>query len=389
MYTRLKTCLSTAKPVHFCVMRSGRFLLFALLALITISANAVEIVRVSFEFNGAIKPVDIELFDTQAPMTVANYLSYVNRVDDPNNGNPIFGYDDTFITRSEPGFVLQTGGAIFRPPDPDVNALIESFGSTIGLSEVVDSPLSPVVNEFNQSNLRGTVAMARIGGIVNSATKEWFINLKDNSFLDTVDEGFTVFGRIVDDGMDVADEISALPIKENSSVILANELLGSNIVFNLPVSNDYVETLFPPNPVFRRHAVMINTIRQITRPIITFSSSNQRLINLNFPFDEINDNIKQSITVLITNTGNEDLTIDTISSLAQPFALESTNCSGATLVPVATMPMAACTLTLSINTITTGNFNDALVIGYSNAVGTNTFQVTLPMDGEDWILRPY
>jgi cyclophilin family peptidyl-prolyl cis-trans isomerase len=67
------------------------------------------------------------------------------------------------------------------------------------------------VNEPGESNLTGTIAMARVGGQVNSATSEFFINLSDNTGLDTVDEGFTVFGAVVSEDMPVVEAVAALP----------------------------------------------------------------------------------------------------------------------------------------------------------------------------------
>jgi peptidyl-prolyl cis-trans isomerase A (cyclophilin A) len=124
----------------------------------------------------------MELLPEAAPATVANFLRYVD------SG----GYANSMIHRSVPGFVIQGGGYTV-------------YSNLIALMTVYD----PVVNEYNQSNLRGTVAMARIGGSPNSATSQWFVNLANNTSLDTVDGGFTVFARIVK-GMDVVDGIAAL-----------------------------------------------------------------------------------------------------------------------------------------------------------------------------------
>ncbi|MES2603512.1 MAG: peptidylprolyl isomerase [Pseudomonadota bacterium] len=124
----------------------------------------------------------MELFPEAAPQTVANFLKYVDEGD----------YSNSMIHRSVPGFVIQGGGY----------TLFSNLVSTMSVDP-------PVVNEYNQSNLRGTVAMARIGGSVNSATSQWFINLADNTNLDTVDGGFTVFARVVK-GMDIVDAIAAL-----------------------------------------------------------------------------------------------------------------------------------------------------------------------------------
>ena len=131
--------------------------------------------------------IEIELFDNIAPLSVQNFLNYVNDGD----------YDGTFIHRSVPGFVIQGGGYIFDPASGTANHIPTD---------------APVVNEFSLSNVRGTVAMAKLGGDPDSATSEWFINLVDNSAdLDNQNGGFTVFGQVINNGMRVADAIAALP----------------------------------------------------------------------------------------------------------------------------------------------------------------------------------
>ena len=127
---------------------------------------------------------DMELFDTDTPQTVANFLSYTN------SGR----YNGSIIHRSVPGFIIQGGGFSLN-------------GS--GLGTIAADPEVP--NEPGISNLRGTVAMAKLGGNPNSATSQWFINLVDNSGnLDVQNGGFTVFGRILGNGMAVADRIAGL-----------------------------------------------------------------------------------------------------------------------------------------------------------------------------------
>ena len=132
--------------------------------------------------------------------TVPNFLGYVNRRD----------YDGTFIHRSVPGFVIQGGGFAFDAGE-------YSFLCADGCP-TVDNEFEGVSNlegcgpsQAEGCNVRGTVAMAKIGGDVDSATSQWFINLGNNRFLDGVQAGeFTIFGRVVT-GMDVADAIAGLP----------------------------------------------------------------------------------------------------------------------------------------------------------------------------------
>ncbi|MBI5764875.1 MAG: peptidylprolyl isomerase [Planctomycetes bacterium] len=126
-----------------------------------------------------------------APVTTQNFLQYVtDRF-----------YDGTIFHRVVPGFVVQGGG--FLP------GLIE---------QTPERP--PIVNEFspNRSNIRGTLAMAKVGGDPNSATSEFFFNLDDNSQnLDNQNGGFTVFANVVE-GLDVVDAMAAEPLSGETPV---------------------------------------------------------------------------------------------------------------------------------------------------------------------------
>lgn len=134
--------------------------------------------------------ISIELYDAAAPLTVVNFMNYVN------SG----AYNNTFIHRSVPGFIIQGGGYTFDP------VTVTAPHIAVNL---------PVVNEFSatRSNVRGTIAMAKLGSSPDSATSEWFFNLADNSAnLDFQNGGFTVFGKVLGNGMNVVDAIAALPV---------------------------------------------------------------------------------------------------------------------------------------------------------------------------------
>ena len=129
--------------------------------------------------------IEIELLKDDAPKTVANFLRYVD------SGK----YTKSFIHRSIPGFVIQGGGYTFNGSNP------------VGII-----PYEEIVNEFKISNTRGTVAMAKKPGQPDSATSQWFINLADNSAsLDSDNGGYTVFARVIGNGMAVVDAISQWP----------------------------------------------------------------------------------------------------------------------------------------------------------------------------------
>jgi cyclophilin family peptidyl-prolyl cis-trans isomerase len=169
--------------------------------------------------------IDIELFDSVAPLTVTNFLNYVQDGD----------YVNSFIHRSSPGFVIQGGGFQYA----------DSVFSAIPADD-------PIVNEFSLSNLRGTLAMAKLPGDPDSATSQWFINLGDNSpFLDTQNGGFTVFGRVTGSGMDVVDAIAAIPVYDFTSI---DPAFGE-----LPL-NGYTGTFDPDNQLIQISNVSISTI---------------------------------------------------------------------------------------------------------------------------------
>ena len=160
----------------------GRLAIVALSSVITHGALASDIVRVDTDSGSFV----LEMYADTAPVTVANFLSYVN------SG----AYEDTIIHRKVNNFVIQGGGFYYDPASSDIAAI--SVGPAI-------------VNEFSRSNTRGTIAMAKLGGDPNSATSQWFVNLGDNSAnLDSQNGGFTVFGKVLGTGMTAADAIGAL-----------------------------------------------------------------------------------------------------------------------------------------------------------------------------------
>jgi uncharacterized protein (TIGR03437 family) len=169
--------------------------------------------------------IDVTLLPGPAPRTVANFLNYVNRG----------AYNNSFIHRSVRGFVIQGGG--YRWDGRPV--------------EIPQDP--PVVNEFNVSNTRGTLAMAKLDTGPNTATNQWFFNLADNSSnLNNQNGGFTVFGRIATNaGLQVMDRIAALPV------------VNVGAPFDqLPVSG------YTSGPIEERHLVRVLEIVEIRLPAI-------------------------------------------------------------------------------------------------------------------------
>src|SRR5262245_44696269 len=95
------------------------------------------------------------------------------------------------------------------------------------------TPNPKITNEYSvgtvRSNIRGTIAMARQDGVVNSATSEWFVNYKSNAFLDTVDGGFTVFAAVRGDGMNYYDALDVLQVRDNQGQIVTDGMVIADL----------------------------------------------------------------------------------------------------------------------------------------------------------------
>ena len=137
--------------------------------------------------------ITLELDQAKAPLTVANFLSYVD------SGH----YSNTLFHRVIDGFMVQGGGMEH------------------GMKEKATQ--APVKNEANNGlkNRRGTIAMARLPEFSKSATSQFFFNLADNQTLDHKSEehdeefGYCVFGEIID-GLEVIDEIAKAEVRDSA-----------------------------------------------------------------------------------------------------------------------------------------------------------------------------
>ncbi len=143
-------------------------------------------------FETSLGDFEVQLYDRDGatrttPLTVANFLTYVQAE----------AYNGSFIHRRENDFVMQGGGYYY------VNNAVTPLVAN-----------APVVNEPGNPNVRGTIAMAKTAAGPDTATNQWFFNLKDNSVTlgDQNNGGFTVFGHVLGEGMDVVDALASVQV---------------------------------------------------------------------------------------------------------------------------------------------------------------------------------
>ena len=211
--------------------------LTAIFMSIPAQATVVEVRTVSGDFQ-------INLFDDITPATVQNFLDYVN------SG----AYANNVVHRLEPGFVAQAGGF--------------TYNNTTPLDAVPTGP--NVTNEPELSNVRGTIAMAKLSNQPDSATSQWFINLNNNSAnLDVQNGGFTVFGQVLGDGMQILDSIADL-----------NRFNLGGATNSIPLRN-YTETdAVNQVPITDEHLVIISDIVIIDATPVTNPDLNPTLNTL-------------------------------------------------------------------------------------------------------------
>jgi len=170
------------------------------------------------EFQTVMGDFEVNLYDNATPETVANFLDYVN------NGS----YNGSILHRSIANFIVQGGGFSF-------NTLTDQIDTVVANPAVVNEPVF--------ANVRGTIAMAKQAGNPNSATNQWFFNLANNTAnLDNQNGGFTAFGEVIGNGMDVVDAIAALQTANLGGALSDTPLRGDTTNNPLDETNYIIVT---------------------------------------------------------------------------------------------------------------------------------------------------
>lgn len=243
------------------LMKKTKITSAVLLMAATFCTNATVV-----EIRTNVGVIEVNLFDETTPQTVANFLRYVNSGE----------YENNVVHRMIPDFVIQGGGFKYTGP------ITSDGGFTLDSVATGDA----VTNEPRLSNLRGTIAMAK-GSDPDSARSQWFINLEDNNgnitcldtsiipdvtCLDSSVGGYTVFGQVIGDGMQVADAIadsiiiqfaspfSDVPIRDYTQTDSDNDVAITDenliVISDIVVTDPTVVTNPDLNPVVN---TLINT----------------------------------------------------------------------------------------------------------------------------------
>jgi peptidyl-prolyl cis-trans isomerase A (cyclophilin A) len=194
-------------------------------------ASSAQATRVQFQTVMGDFEVNLYDHDPAVKATVDNFLKYVKATpEDEVYGN----YANTIIHRSVPGFVIQGGGYIYDDELPP--------------TAITSGP--KITNQPVYSNVKGTITMAKLASSVNSATNQWFINLEDNSGgnaqLDRQNGGFTVFGVVEGNGMNIVNAIAALNrfnMGTPFNTIPLIDYTAQNALDNVPVDADNFVTV--------------------------------------------------------------------------------------------------------------------------------------------------
>lgn len=320
------------------------------------------------QFQTSAGNINVELFDKDTPITVANFYEYV----DSNR------YDNTIFHRLANGFVLQGGGFSF-------NDTTDTFPSV--------STDPTIQNEFSatRSNLASTIAMAKLGGNPNSASSQFFFNLGNNSAnLDGQNGGFTVFGRIV--GTTSTTTVTDSVLNDlvtpggTSNTAVTNQVAstGNGALDELPL-DDYSGASFPTDatPDNFLRILDIVTVRRNEALSYTLMSSNSPVAIIDttlFTAEIVNHRLK--VTPKANQSGVADIVVRATDlsgeSVTRTFKVRVVPVGN--VAPVATVtlnpaqPLVNSTLTATA-TATDGNTNP-VNLTYVWKVGTTVVKTT-------------
>lgn len=176
--------ISSASRIQFNKLPSSAWLYAGIVAFPLCFFSAAGVAGTVVEVQTSVGTFFVEVDEEAAPVTAGNFLNYVT------SGR----YNNTFIHGTTGGSLIRGGGYTYD-------------SCTVGPEHIpTDAPIA--LEKTGLSNLDGTIAALHPSGNADGATSEWFINLGNDTGLDTQDGGYAVFGKVLGDGLDVVRKIS-------------------------------------------------------------------------------------------------------------------------------------------------------------------------------------
>jgi cyclophilin family peptidyl-prolyl cis-trans isomerase len=252
-------------------------------------------------FNTNAGPINLELFDTEAPQTVANFFDYIDAGD----------YNNDIFHRLVQDFVLQGGGFTFSP-------------SAHTLTAVTAGPDVP--DEFdntNRPNVLGTIAMAKESE-PNTANSQFFFNLTDNTQTLGASNsgGFTVFGKVLS-GADqrVLNTLAAATIVDESSF---------NSALNTLPLNNYTGSNFPTDSTGANYdlinsVTVVRQTEQLTYSVVSNSNSSAVTASIDFGQLDLHPVAQGTSTVVVQATDKGGKTAEVTFNVTVGPAVTVTN----------------------------------------------------------------
>lgn len=241
---------------------------------------------------------NVVLFDQEgegAPSSVENFLNYVEDGD----------YINSIIHRSIPGFVIQGGGFTVD----ELEQVVNQTGNGAAAVELVPTD-DPIENEFSpeRSNVRGTIAFAKLGGDPDSATSQWFFNLSDNSEnLDNQNGGFTVFGQVLgEEDLATIDAIAALPTLDATGFFAQPAF--TDLPLNTEIPNPTTANIERDEDLVRYRNITVSEVDELTFAIV--DNSNPELVEAT-----ISDDGELLLDYQDDQSGNAEITVSATNLL--------------------------------------------------------------------------
>ena len=252
------------------------------------------------DFNTNFGTIEVDLFDNATPVTVQNFLTYLN------DGT----FTNSIVHRSAP---IESTSA---------NDIIQGGGFNTSYNSITPSNAQGITNEYNVPNVAGTIAMARTSAL-NSATTEWFFNVNNNSALNDVADSnqYAVFGQVVS-GMSVINAIASLPTYNVSSVTGLASNPNAGAFTQLPLQNysssDVTNNITPNN----NNLVIVESVTKVGTYQPVWQNATNR-------FDVLNTGTVNPLDSLAIITYLNKNGSDSVNNNGLAVALPGTHTAGA------------------------------------------------------------